>query len=348
MALLSKGRLSILLLGAASTATYWYADEIAMSLVGQHDPVTITDPRYKSMTAPVQIGTSQLKNAFAFISPDVGAHKEYPPAARTTSVTPEQSISPEYREEQRKALFFYDKFNGEKTSHVKKFDNLIWAYQSIGEKIDNAGDLGLKPQELARMMREHGARAIQESLQKIAEGQGTALDQILHVNNLRIALDYAGVMDDGTTNRTYAEQIAGTEYETLQMRIMALAPQAARLAIDDLRQMPVDYKNLPDHVLQQTFTKFELVNYAFNKSELNAALGNKASQRHAALGLPQEEWMELNIQWTEMENHWKEKLAAYIPKTASDTSKYPSAKHESQEAGSWGNTPSPFQKRASP
>lgn len=344
MALLSKGRLSILLLGAASAATHLYTDDIARLLAGNHDPVKIIDPRYQSVTAPVQIGPAQLKNAFAFIRPEVGAEETYSPAPSKIPPASEKGPTIEYREDIRKALFFYDKFNGPETSHVKKFDNLLWAYQSIGEKIENAGDLGLKPHELARLMREHGARSIQESLQKIAEGQGSALEQILHVNNLRVALDYAGIMDDGTNNRAYAEQIAGVEYETLRERILTLSPQAARLAIDDLRQIPADYKNLSDNAMQQTFTKFELVNYAFNKSELSAVLGKRPAQRHAALGLSPEEWSGLNEKWTEMEDHWKEKLASYVPQNANPHLETPTQRTEktSPPLSSWGNTPSPF------
>lgn len=342
MAVLSKGRLSILLLGAAAATTHLYTDDIAQFLTDDHDAVKITDPRYAATTEPVKIGNLHLKNAFAFIRPDIGT-TDITITPDTPAVQIIKALPLEYSAEERKASFYYDKFKASKSSHMDKFDQLIWAYQSMGEKIENARKLGIEPQQFSKMMREYGARAIQESLQKIAEGQGTALDQILHVNNLRIALDYAGIMDDGTNDRVYAEQIAGVDYESLRIRIQNLAPQAARLAIEDVRRIPAHYQDMPDHVLQQTFTKFELINYAFNKPALASVLGKRPEQRHESLGLPQEEWAALNEKWTDMEEYWKNKISSHIPQASVMTDdNMQSSNAPDSKSLSWGNAASPF------
>ena len=191
--------------------------------------------------------------------------------------------------------------------------------------------LGLAPQELARLMRENGARAINELQQNIDSGGGSALDQILRVNLLRVAMNYSGMMEDGNNNNAYAEQIANTTFTNLQAKILALAPAAAKQAVTDVRDFTYS-PSTPDQLTQETFTKFYTIQYALDSPEFEDTLGKTYAQRLAALGMSPDEWSILDDKRAAMEEQWKEKIERYTPPAATIAKQKP-------DNNSWGPNP---------
>lgn len=209
---------------------------------------------------------------------------------KAVSATPEPVVKKDTDQEFKamQAQYNFEKFKQAKTP-VNKFDYLLYAFESVDKKLEGASSFKLTPVELSALLRETALLAIPE-LQK--QGPKTNLDKLMKANNLRLAMEYAGMMPDGTFVMTYAEQMTGVNATQNNEYKISLAIDASREAfplIKDLKSV----SSLNEDEIRHYLYLINIIDYTTKGSE-TARFVTPSQDGYDLVGIDQIEWGRLS------------------------------------------------------